>query len=161
MEENIWQDQAQRQEAVWSHWISCKLCMSYTKVALNMALPKESSGKQHWEVPTLAAVGFNFYLAVPLPCRNTVLHLQVGQALKNIYLGYFRALWNNVELCTYITMFWLGCEWDKFWKDFFFSGRWKEISCTAELKAFVVDITYRVLQSGLFWRSRKMTAFFF
>lgn len=47
MEENIWWDQAVRQEDVWSHNVSYKVCMYYTKVVLQMALQKESSGKQH------------------------------------------------------------------------------------------------------------------
>lgn len=95
------------------------------------------------EVPTLAAVRSSFqsltslYIVIPLQGRNTAWYPQLGQALKNIYLGYFRAIWNNSELVYthqhVLIGMWGGQVLEEFFflvdgKRFFFSAKPEDFS---------------------------------
>lgn len=117
------------------------------------------------EVPTLAAVRSRFqsltslYIVIPLQGRNTAWYPQLGQALKNIYLGYFRAIWNNSELVYTHQHVLIGMWGGQVLEEFFFPGRWKErVFSVQSQRILVVDITYIVLQSGLLQRSRRRIA---
>lgn len=106
VEEKVLQDQAQRKENVWSHHMldMRHVCITLKLYWIRYYTRKALENRAMREVPTTAAVRSHFqsltslYIVIPLQGRNTAWYPQLGQALKNIYLGYFRAIWNNSEL---------------------------------------------------------------
>lgn len=73
-------------------------------------------------------LSLNSYTIISLQKRSTAWYVSVGQTPKSIYLGYFRAIINNLSLCTHINVLWLRWKGTKFQLYFYPSNLERDLS---------------------------------